>query len=86
MIILEAMSIGLPSAVLDLGGPGIIVDNLCGIKINPINKSENEISEEFSSKIINLSKNIDDYKDKSLKCFDQIKKFSWINKLKYIYK
>jgi len=86
MIILEAMSIGLPSAVLDLGGPGIIVDNLCGIKINPINKSENEISEEFSSKIINLSENIDDYKDKSLKCFDQIKKFSWINKLKYIYK
>ena len=85
MITLEAMSIGLPAAVLNLGGPGIIVDNSCGIKIDPIKKSENEISVEFSSKIINLANNIDDYKDKSHKCLEQIKKFSWINKLKYIY-
>ena len=32
MVILEAMSNGLPSAVLNIGGPGQIIDNKCGIR------------------------------------------------------
>ena len=50
MVILEAMSIGLPSAVLNIGGPGQIVDNKCGIKVNVKNKTEKVIIDEFQKK------------------------------------
>ena len=50
MVILEAMSNGLPSAVLNIGGPGQIVDNKCGIRVNVKNKSEEVIIDEFQKK------------------------------------
>ena len=60
MVVLEALAHGLPVICFDLGGPGMIVDNSCGIKIKTKRKSENTI-------IINLSQAlIDLYHDENL--------------------
>jgi len=85
-VILEAMSFGLPVATLDLGGPGIIVDNDCGIKIDVSNKSENQIVLELASKINNLSKSNEKIFYKKRKSLERIKVFSWEQKGLTIYK
>ena len=84
-VILEAMSFGLPVATLDLGGPGIIVDNDCGIKIDVTDKSENQIVFELVSKINNLFQNNEKILYKKKKSLERIKAFSWEQKALYIY-
>ena len=34
LVLFEAMSVGLPSIVLNVGGPSCIIDKNCGILIN----------------------------------------------------
>ena len=84
-VILEAMSFGLPVATLDLGGPGIIVDNDCGIKVNVSNKSETEIVFELALKINNLSKSNEEILYKKKKSLKKIKIFSFNHKALFIY-
>jgi len=79
------MSFGLPVATLDLGGPGIIVDNDCGIKVNVSNKSETEIVFELALKINNLSKSNEEILYKKKKSLEKIKIFSWKQKALFIY-
>ena len=43
MVVLEAMAHGLPVVCLDLGGPDVIVDNSCGIKMKVKGKCEKTI-------------------------------------------
>ncbi len=40
MVVLEAMASGVPVVCLDSGGPGMLVDESCGIKVQPGNPSE----------------------------------------------
>lgn len=40
MVVLEAMACGLPVVCLDFGGPGEMVTDECGIKVNPINPEQ----------------------------------------------
>jgi glycosyltransferase involved in cell wall biosynthesis len=48
MVVLEAMSKGLPVICLDLGGPGQIVDETCGIKIPTYKQKEIDIESAIS--------------------------------------
>lgn len=43
LVLLEAMSRGLPVACLNLGGPGVIVDETCGIKVEVAGRSRREV-------------------------------------------
>ena len=86
MVILEAMSIGLPSAVLNIGGPGQIVDNKCGIKVNVKNKTEKVIIDEFQKKIVQLITNRKMYLKKCKYSYQKVKQFNWNNKFDKIYK
>lgn len=43
LVVLEALAHGLPVVTLDVGGPGIIVNHQCGIKIPVNHKSINEV-------------------------------------------
>ena len=82
---MEAMSTGLPCAVLNLGGPNIIVDSNCGIKINVKDKDEGQISNEFVNSISELTKNPDIYEHKSKMSLNKIKQFNWTHKVSTIY-
>jgi len=85
LVILEAMSVGVPVATLNIGGPGIIVNNDCGIKVNVKNKNEDEIAEEFSMLINDLIINKDKLKYKKIKSLERSKEFSWDKKILTIY-
>jgi glycosyltransferase involved in cell wall biosynthesis len=43
MVVLEAMARGLPVVCLALGGPGLIVDNTCGLKIDVEGRSRSDV-------------------------------------------
>ncbi|WP_348261032.1 glycosyltransferase family 4 protein [Telmatobacter sp. DSM 110680] len=51
MVVLEALSAGLPVICLNVGGPGSIVDSSCGFSVEVGRKSENEIIEELSDSV-----------------------------------
>ena len=85
-VVLEAMSCGLPVATLNLGGPGQLVDNDCGIKINTNQKTEDEIVRGLSNSINDLIINNDMLNYKNKKSLERSKKFSWEKKALTIYK
>ena len=72
-------------ATLDLGGPGLIVNNDCGIRITTHKKTENEIILELSSSISNLIKNKEIFNNKKIKSIERVKNFNWKNKVLKIY-
>ena len=84
-VILEAMSYGLVVATLDLGGPGLIVNNDCGIRISTHKKTLNEVIVELSSSVNNLIKNKEIFNNKKIKSTERVKNFNWINKILKIY-
>ena len=85
VVALEAMSFGLPVATLNLGGPGQIVNNECGIQIEVGNKTENEIILELTSRINNLFNNRDELFFKGNKSIERAKEFNWKKKAHLIY-
>jgi glycosyltransferase involved in cell wall biosynthesis len=84
-VILEAMSYGLVVATLDLGGPGQMVNNDCGIVIGTTKKTENEIILELANSINNLIKNKVIFNNKKIKSIERVKNFNWKNKVLKIY-
>ena len=85
-VVLEALSQSLPVATLNIGGPGQIVDNECGIKISVNKKNENEIIFELSSEIEKLINNKDIIDHKRKKSLEKINDFNWENKVLRLYK
>ena len=85
-VVLEALSQSLPVATLNIGGPGQIVDNECGIKISVNKKNENEIIFELSSEIEKLINNKDIIDHKRKKSFEKINDFNWENKVLRLYR
>ena len=85
MVVLEAMFHSLPAAVLNLGGPGRIVNNKCGIKVNLGQKNEDEVALELTRKIIKFIKNPNIQKIKKKESLRRVEKFSWYKKMIDVY-
>lgn len=85
MVVLEALSLGLPVLCLNLGGPGQIVDNSCGYKIDIHNKQERNIIEEFSEKIIEIYKKPELYSQLSIGAIKRSQELSWSNSIERVY-
>ena len=85
MVLLEAMSVGLPSAILAQGGPSQIVNKDCGIVINSRKKNEDEIVNDFYFQLKEVINDRNKLKQMSTKCLKRVKIFSWRNKLNKVY-
>jgi glycosyltransferase involved in cell wall biosynthesis len=85
IVLLEAMSVGLPSAILDLGGPSQIINNECGIVINSKKKNEDEIANDFYFALKEVINDRNKLKHMSVNCLKRVKIFSWYNKLNKVY-
>jgi len=85
IVLLEAMSIGLPSAILALGGPSQIVNKDCGIIINTSEKNEDEIANDFYFELKGVINDRKKLKQMSINCLNRVKTFSWHNKFNKIY-
>jgi len=84
--ILEAFECSLPVVTLNTGGPGIITNSKCGIKIDIKNKNFKEIVDEIFFKIYHLSQNANELNEMKKNAILRVKDFSWIAKAKVIYK
>lgn len=85
MVVLEAMSLGLPVVCLDIGGPGYLVTEDVGSKIPVVNKSYNEVVEAYANAIIVLAKDQQLLKEKSLNAQQIVLDYSWENTVEKVY-
>jgi glycosyltransferase involved in cell wall biosynthesis len=84
LVVLEALSMGLPVICLKLGGPGVIVTDACGRAIDVAGKSVTQVAEELADALIELS---DDETRRSLTQFatTRCREFTWQQKIDRIY-
>lgn len=59
MVVLEAFAAGLPVICLDLGGPGSMVDSICGVSVKTGRRSESEIVEDLAAVMSRLCSDIE---------------------------
>lgn len=77
-VVLEAMANGLASIVVHHGGIGEYIDDLCGIRINPISASY--IIQELSSSLLLLQNNRELIKELGIHAYKKSKNYAWSNK------
>lgn len=85
MVVLEAMSQGLPVICLDLGGPGQIVNETCGKVITTNDKTEEELIQSIAEAIIELYNNPQLLKTLSEGAIKRAKEFSWDKTVSRVY-
>lgn len=54
MVVLEAMRNGLPVVCLNLGGPGVIVDDSCGCVISTTGRTEEEVVDHLAKSLLGV--------------------------------
>jgi len=86
MTVLESLSMSTPVITFDIGGPNIIVNKKCGVKIKTKKKNENQIVNDLFNCIVKLMKNKKFYFDLQKNSFKRCEKFSWQNKINEVYK
>ncbi len=85
IVVLEAMSYGLPAICLDIGGPGLIVNNSCGRNILVHGRSYNEVIRSLCDAIIELASKPHIYTKLSKECYKRVEMFGWDRLVKKIY-
>jgi glycosyltransferase involved in cell wall biosynthesis len=84
MVILEAMSHGLPVVCLKLGGPATLVNESCGYAVDPAGKDVAQVVREMGDALIDLAREstrLPFAQAAKLRCHD----FSWPEKVVRIY-
>jgi len=85
MVVLEALSQGLPVICLDLGGPGVIVNSFCGIVIPTVNSGESEVISSIADAMINFGKMaVSEWKSLSSGAISRANELSWNNLTEFI--
>ncbi len=76
-VLLESMAKGLPVICLNMGGPGVIVDDTCGISVNIDGLSEKQVIDHLTQAILDFCSNQEDRIKLSKGALDKAKGMSW---------
>ena len=85
MVVLEALAYGLPVVCLDLGGPGIIVDELCGRAIETQGLCEAAVIQKIRDSLLELGKNSKIRIQLSKNALTCSKEYQWKKIIKNLY-
>ena len=85
MVVIEALSKGLPTICLDLGGPGVIVDETCGRVIKTSELSEETVIRALGDALIELADNSGLLQQLSEGALARPSKFTFKNVVQRIY-
>lgn len=86
MVVLEAMSHSLPVVCFNLGGPGVLVDDSCGINIDVGDCTELQAINKLQSEILSLTNNPEFLNNISKGSTVRANEMSWSNAVKSVYK
>ena len=86
MTLLESLSMSTPVITFDIGGPNILINKKCGIKITTKKKNEMQIVNDLYDSITKLINNKKTYLNIQKNTFKRCRKFTWQNKIKEVYK
>lgn len=84
-VILEGFAQGLPAICLDLGGPGIMVNDTCGYCIVTKGLEESAVIQGLSDALYDLAQNREQYKQLSRGALERAKVFHWENIVSRLY-
>ena len=87
-VILESFHFGLPVICLDLGGPGVMVNDSCGRVIKTDSLSEEAVIQSLSDALMELATKLElrhQLSEMALGRASQIKKFAWREVVEHIY-
>ncbi|AST06082.1 hypothetical protein AF2641_03900 [Anoxybacillus flavithermus] len=85
MVVLEALSYGLPIVCLDLGGPGMIVNEECGKVISTAKKNKIEIIKDLAKAMEQFNLNESVRVKASNGALNRVRSFEWSNVVKELY-
>jgi len=77
MVVLEALACGLPIVCLKLGGPGLIVDESCGIAVGVQSKNVEQVVSELESALFRLAVSGESRKALVQGAVSRSRRFSW---------
>jgi glycosyltransferase involved in cell wall biosynthesis len=85
MVVLEAMSLGLPIVCFDIGGPGYFVNEQVGSKITVLSKTYDTVVADYANAIIKLSNSRELLQKKSTYASQFVSEYSWRNTIDKVY-
>jgi glycosyltransferase involved in cell wall biosynthesis len=77
MVVLEALANGLPVLCLNLGGPGLIVDESCGLAVDVQSKNVQQVVSELESALLRLSGSGESRKLLAQGAVERVRSFTW---------
>jgi len=84
MVVIEALSRGLPVVSLDIGGPGLVVDSSCGRKVSTMHRTQEDIVFELANSLQEVSRK-EEISKLSLNAKQRAKTFTWENIIDRVY-
>lgn len=85
MVVLEAMAHGLPVVCLDLGGPGVIVDETSGIKVEAVGRSRREVESALAAALERLFSEPDILSAMRVGAINRAAQFNWDRLIDSVY-
>lgn len=83
-VVLEALEQGLPVACLKLGGPGVVVDDSCGVAVEAKNDLNQTIND-YRDAVLHLFERVSLEQDLPEQCKRRVNNFTWSALIERIY-